>query len=114
MLYGLGWRALWALALGDLSGGAWAGMAEQLGGMAYGRDLERQADLGGLAALKKAGIAPQGMLSFFARLARQETGVPAFLSSHPATGERIDNLRRAIAAQGDYASTPLPADWLRR
>lgn len=110
MVYGLGWRAVLALALGDLSGGVWGGMADRLGGLAYGRDLERQADLGGLAALKKAGIAPQGLLSFFARLAERGDGVPAFLSSHPATAERLDNLRRAIAAEGVYPAQPLPYD----
>jgi Zn-dependent protease with chaperone function len=108
LIHGLGWRAVLALALGDLSGGVWAGMAEQLGGMAYGRDLERQADLEGLKALKRAGIAPQGMLSFFAKLAKQEGPGLALLSSHPATEERMDNLRRAIAEQGDYAARPLP------
>ncbi|MDD5365417.1 MAG: M48 family metallopeptidase [Gallionellaceae bacterium] len=111
MIHGLGWRALLALAMGDASGGIWAGMAEQLGGMAYGRDLERQADLGGLKALKRAGIAPDGLVGFFARLAQSEGAVPAFLSSHPATAERIDNLRRAIAAEGDYPAAPLPYDW---
>ncbi|TCJ15547.1 M48 family metallopeptidase, partial [Parasulfuritortus cantonensis] len=110
MLHGLGWRAVLALALGDVSGGAWAGMAEQLGGMAYGRDLERQADLGALAALRRAGIAPDGLLAFFARLAGTEGPGLAFLSSHPATAERIDNLRRAIAAQPAYAAEPLPYD----
>lgn len=110
MVYGLGWRAVLSLAMGDLSGGAWAGMAEQLGGMAYGRDLERQADLGGLKALKQAGIAPHGLLSFFAKLAKQDGNMPTFLSSHPATAERLDNLRKAIAEQGEYAAEPLPYD----
>jgi Zn-dependent protease with chaperone function len=110
MLHGLGWRALLALAMGDVSGGVWAGMAEQLGGMAYGRDLERQADLEGLKALKKAGIAPAGMVSFFAKLARQGGQVPAFLSTHPSSDERMDSLRRAIAAQGDYPAAPLAYD----
>lgn len=111
MIYGLGWRAALALALGDVSGGVWADMAAQLGGMAYGRDLERQADLGGLKALQRAGIAPNGLLSFFARLAKGEGPALAFLTSHPATGERIENLRRAIAAEGDYPAAPLPYDW---
>jgi len=108
MIYGLGWRAVLALAMGDVSGGVWAGMAEQLGGMAYGRDLERQADLEGLKALKRAGIAPQGMVSFFAKLAKREGPSLTLLSSHPATEERMADLRRAIAEQGAYSATPLP------
>lgn len=110
MIHGLGWRAVLALTLGDLSGGVWAGMAEQLGGMAYGRDLEREADLHGLQALRRAGIAPQGMVSFFAKLAEQEGPNLTLLSSHPATEERMDNLRRAIAGQGDYPAKPLAYD----
>ncbi|MDD3530608.1 MAG: M48 family metallopeptidase [Gallionellaceae bacterium] len=110
MIHGLGWRAVLALAMGDLSGGIWSGMAAQLGGMAYGRDLERQADLEGLKALRRAGIAPHGMPAFFARLAGQGGQVPAFLSSHPASGERLANLRRAIAEQGGYPAEPLPYD----
>jgi Zn-dependent protease with chaperone function len=111
MIYGLGWRAVLALAVGDVSGGVWAGMAEQLGGMAYGRDLERQADLEGLKALKRAGIAPHGMVDFFAKLAKREGPSLALLSSHPATEERMANLRRAIAEQGGYPAAPLPYDW---
>lgn len=110
MIHGLGWRAVLAVALGDLKGSAWAGMAERLVGMAYGRDLERQADLAALVALRRAGIASHGMVDFFGRLAWQGGQPPAFLSSHPATAERLDNLRRAIAAQGDYPAEPLPYD----
>lgn len=113
MLHGLGWRALLAVALGDWSGGAWAGMAQQLGALGYGRDLERQADQEGLKALRRAGIAPQGMLTFFARLAAQERGAPAWLSSHPSSAERLDSLRQAIADQGPAGGAPVAVDWAR-
>lgn len=113
MIHGLGWRAVLALALGDLSGGVWGGMAEQLGSMAFSRDLERQADQEGLKALRRAGIAPQGMVSFFAKLAAREGANLALLSSHPATEERMASLRRAIAEQGEYPAEPLPYDWKR-
>ena len=111
LIHSLGWRALLALALGDLSGGVWAGMAEHLGQLSYGRDLERQADLGGLAALRQAGIAPEGMVSFFAKLARQEGGRIELLSSHPASAERMQALQDAIDSQGSYPVSPLPYDW---
>lgn len=111
MLHSLGWRALLALALGDFSGSVWAGMAEHLGQLGYSRDLERQADMGGLAALRRAGIAPEGMASFFAKLARQEGRQVELLSSHPATEDRMQALRQAMAAQGAYAASPLPYDW---
>lgn len=111
MLHGMGWRALLAVALGDLSGGVWGGMAEQLGSLSYSRDLERQADLGGLAALRRAGIAPQGLASFFTKLAHSEGQGIELLSSHPASETRLQALRQAIAAQGSYAAQPLPYDW---
>jgi predicted Zn-dependent protease len=116
LLHGLGWRALLAVALGDLSGGVWAGMAEQLGSLSYSRDLERQADLGGLAALRRAGIAPQGMASFFAKLAQQDGAQIELLSTHPASEDRLQALQAVIRAQGSYAASPLPYDWaaLRR
>lgn len=113
LIHGLGWRAVLALALGDFSGGVWGDMAEQLGAMAYSRDLERQADLRGLAALRRAGISPHGMVSFFEKLAREEAKAPAWLSSHPAGTERMAALRAAIAEQGDYAAMPLAYDMKR-
>ncbi len=111
LIHGLGWQALLSLAIGDLSGGIWSGLAEQLGSMRYSRDLERQADLGGLSALRKAGISPQGMPRFFAKLARQDGRGMALLASHPSSEERMQALLQAIAAQGDYPTTALPYDW---
>jgi predicted Zn-dependent protease len=101
------------VALGDLSGSVWGDVAGRLGSLGYSRDLERAADLGGLAALRRVGIAPDGMLSFFAKLARREGPGIALLASHPATSERIDQLRQAIAAGGVYPAAALPYDWTR-
>jgi predicted Zn-dependent protease len=111
LLHNLGWRALLALALGDFSGGVWTGMAEHLGQLGYSRDLEHQADLGGLAALRRAGIAPEGIASFFAKLSRQGGGQIDLLSTHPASSARMQALQRAMAAQGAYTASPLPYDW---
>jgi Zn-dependent protease with chaperone function len=110
LIHGLGWRAVLALAMGDVSGGVWVGLADQLGSLRYGRDLERQADLEGLRALRRAGIGPDGMVSFFAKLADKEGPGVVWLSSHPETTERMDALRQAIAGQGAYAWKPLPYD----
>jgi predicted Zn-dependent protease len=111
MIHELGWRAVLALALGDLSGGVWGDLAGRLGGLSYGRDLERAADLGGLDALRRAGIAPDGMLDFFGKLARREGPGVALLASHPATDERIEALRRAIATRGAYPVHAPAYDW---
>ena len=111
LIHDLGWRAVLSLALGDLGGGVWAGMASRLGTLKYGRDLEREADLKALEGLRRAGIAADGLVDFFAKLARMEGMGVALLSSHPTSEERISALRSAIAAQGDYPAKPLAYDW---
>lgn len=108
---GMGLRALLALALGDLSGGALERVAANLTELRFSRDAEREADADGLRRLAAARIDPRGMIRFFERLQAQEkTAVPALLSTHPATAERLERLRReAAAARPDPA--PLPVDW---
>ncbi len=111
MIHALGWRAVLAVALGDLSGGIWGDMAQELGGLGYSRDLEREADLEGLKLLRQAGIPADGMARFFAKMAQQQGEGLVFLSSHPASDERLDALRAAIQQQGPYVSQSLGIDW---
>lgn len=67
----------------------------------FGREAEREADAFAVDALVAAGIDPSGMVSFFELLAREGgSGVPAFLSSHPAPAERVGNTRARIAELG--------------
>lgn len=112
LIHGLGWRAALSVALGDLSGGVWGHLAGQMGQLKYGRDLEREADLRGLEALRRAGIADAGMASFFAGLAATEGPMPVLLASHPSSRERESELRAASAALGAYPASPLPYDWV--
>jgi predicted Zn-dependent protease len=93
----------------SLVGGQIAAGAMNLGGglaavavlNTFGRDAERQADAFAVQALMAAGIDPSGMVSFFELLGREGgSGAPAFLSSHPAPAERIENTRTQIAALG--------------
>jgi predicted Zn-dependent protease len=114
LVHSLGLRVALALALGDISGSALGDVAARLGELKFSRDLEREADHKGLAALKQAGIAPQGMVTFFAKLARQEGGVtpPALLSTHPASEDRMARLKRMIDEQGPWPSQRLPYDWV--
>ena len=113
LVHTLGLRAALALALGDVSGSVLGDMAATLGELKFSRDLESEADQKGLAALRQAGIAPQGMVSFFDKLARQEKGAaPAdLLSTHPASEDRMKKLRGMIEEQGAWPSQPLPYDW---
>ena len=110
MLYQLG-SAVLAIFVGGLA--AQAGqLAGGLGAMAYlntfSRDAERESDQFGVDVLPRAGIHPIGLATFFETLKKESSGgrPPAFLSSHPATDERIANTRAAIAAadiRGDLA-----------
>jgi Zn-dependent protease with chaperone function len=111
MIHALGWRAVLGVALGDYSGGIWGDMARELGELSYSRDLEREADLEGLVLLRRAGLPPEGMASFYERLAKLEKAPPPLLSSHPAGMERLAALREAIESQGRYTSQSMAVDW---
>ncbi|MEM9274528.1 MAG: M48 family metallopeptidase [Cyanobacteria bacterium P01_F01_bin.143] len=63
------------------------------------RQDELEADSLGLENLKKAGYAPIGMVGFMQKLLEAGGGsTPAFLSTHPATSERIRLLEEDIDA----------------
>ena len=63
---------------------------------ANSRQDELEADRFGLDNLTDAGYAPSGMVSFMQKLLEQGSSVPTFLSTHPATEERIERLEAAI------------------
>ena len=61
------------------------------------RQDELEADRFGLENLTKAGYAPSGMLGFMQKLLEAGGGsTPTFLSTHPATSERIKLLEQSI------------------
>ncbi|AUT01796.1 peptidase [Nostoc sp. CENA543] len=63
------------------------------------RQDEFDADKRGLRTLTRAGYAPSGMVSFMQKLLRSGSSAPTFLSTHPATSDRISALQAAIARQ---------------
>ena len=100
-------QQLGVLAVGVLAGGAAAQAANVVtgvGAMAYlnqfSRDAERQADAFAVQTVPKAGYDPSGITSFFGTLIKQygDKG-DSFLSSHPATQERIQNTQAMIRAE---------------
>jgi predicted Zn-dependent protease len=100
-------QQLGVLAVGVLAGGAAAqatNLVTGIGAMAYlnqfGRDAEREADAFAVQIVPKAGYDPHGITNFFGTLI-QEYGDKgdSFLSSHPATQERIQNTQALIRAQ---------------
>ena len=63
------------------------------------RSDELEADRFGLDNLTKAGYAPSAMVSFMKKLLEKGNSVPTFISTHPATSERIKLLQEKIPAQ---------------
>ena len=61
------------------------------------REAEFDADRRGLLNITKAGFAARAMPAFMQKLTRSGGGgAPAFLSTHPATGDRINALNQSI------------------
>jgi predicted Zn-dependent protease len=94
------------IAAGVLGGSTAAGAANLGGALAgtaylnkFGRDAERESDAFAVEVMPRAGYDPIGLVTFFKTL-RSETGSggASFLSSHPATDERIEETRRLIEA----------------
>jgi predicted Zn-dependent protease len=67
----------------------------------FSREDEAQADEEGFRYLVKAGISPQGMVSFFRKLVEMEqqsggSSGPAWFSDHPLTQDRITDIQNLI------------------
>lgn len=111
-----GLRVIFGALAGDYD--ALGGWAAQLGELKFSRDAEREADRRGLERLAEARIDPAGMLRFFETLEKAEAGgkagqLPAVLSTHPATAERIAWLREAVATRSPGPVEPIAIDWRR-
>jgi predicted Zn-dependent protease len=60
------------------------------------RNDEFEADRSGLQTLGQAGYAQSAMVAFMTKLLKNSASVPTFLSSHPATADRVARLKQAI------------------
>ena len=110
MLGSLGWGALVGVTIGDISAVA-AMLAHQAGTLYFSRDMEEEADRLGLQALQRAHIRPDGMLSFFQKLdGKEKAKVPDWISSHPQTAARAQQIRSLINATPCPACLPLRSD----
>ncbi len=111
LVHAAGWRAVLSLVLGNTGGSIAGSWVENLGDLRFSRSQETDADLEGVKALVRADIDPRGMVAFFARLAKDPSHLPALLSSHPASTERMTAVRAALPK--DRAYPPLPYDYHR-
>lgn len=103
-----------SFALGDISAlnTVVAGQATKLLSLSHSRDAERDADDFGFKLLQKANINPAGLAEFFRLLEKEHAHTPgsdalAFMSTHPATNERIQTLQsQQSASTRDYPESP--------
>jgi Zn-dependent protease with chaperone function len=114
MIHSAGWAAMLTVALGDVSA-ITAILIHQAGNLNYSRKLERRADADAIAALARAGIAPTGLAQALEKLRKQQEQlgadfVPALLSSHPATADRVAEVTR-LANATSCDCGPLAIDW---
>ena len=68
----------------------------------YSRRFEREADGDAVALLAHAGRDPEALAAVLTRLEQSHGGggsLPAYLSTHPDTGERVREIRREAEAQ---------------
>ncbi len=107
----LGWSATIKILFGNSGPLSGVGqLADQLGSLTFSRDQESAADAEGLALLRRAKIDPQGMVTFFEKLSRNESGI-ALLSTHPMSADRANRLRAEIERAGAWPTEPLPIVW---
>lgn len=101
MINSLGWLVVLQATLGDASGlaGIVVQSAPFLIHQQYSQGFEEDADENGVALLQRAQVDPDGLGSFFERLLEEESHLPGalgFLSSHPATSDRIEHIESLI------------------
>jgi predicted Zn-dependent protease len=107
-----------AAVTGDLANGAFAmDGAATLATLAHHRDEELEADAGGLDLLRAAEIDPAGMITMFEKFAKLEgsgSDAASYLSTHPATRDRIQRLR-ALVEEKPATVKPIELDvhWAR-
>ncbi|HVG76574.1 MAG: M48 family metalloprotease [Candidatus Rokuibacteriota bacterium] len=79
----------------------------------YSRDQEREADQRGLVLIARAGYDPTALAAFLRTLEREEAlsgqnpDRARFLSSHPATPERVASVEAAARLQARAPGTPI-------
>lgn len=106
-----------AIAAGSPNAGAAlmgsSGYFGTIGALQYMQSQEGEADLTGAQALDRAGLSASGLVEFFEEFRAQEVFSDArrypYFRSHPLSSQRIENLRRPVAAMPNYDVPEDPA-----
>lgn len=108
MVKDLGLRGLWMLVTGDIGGGVLGQAALQLTSLTFSRGAEEQADNRGFDTLVTNRIDPRGMADFFIVMAEKAgPNPPPFLSTHPASKDREQQLRSRLDELNGQRFEPL-------
>ncbi len=109
----LGFVAVVSIVLGNQQG--LGGIMKQLGvelmTLKFGRAQETEADVTGLELLHRAKINPEGMITFFKRLAEKGEGRVEWLSTHPMSSARADRLKAQLAEMPKQHHEPFTFEW---
>ena len=109
----LGFVAVVSIVLGNPPG--LGGVMKQLGvelmTLKFGRAQETEADTTGLDLLYRAKINPEGMITFFQRLAEKDEGRVEWLSTHPMSSARADHLKARLAEMPKQKAEPFSFAW---
>ncbi|WP_395057879.1 M48 family metallopeptidase, partial [Flavobacterium sp.] len=75
--------------------------ANTLQSLSFSRKFEHQADVEGFKILTANHVNPKGMSNLFKRLQEDKSAlsIPEFLSSHPITNERINDIDKLIKSK---------------
>jgi beta-barrel assembly-enhancing protease len=81
----------------------------------YSRQFEEQADAEGMRLIRAVGIDPQGMISFFEGIQKEERSIslPAYFSTHPKPESRIRRLKTLAGEAPAAPIRPLPVYYFR-
>jgi predicted Zn-dependent protease len=92
--------ALWQATVGDFSGLLIVDpkTAVDVANLRFSRDDEREADRGALQRLDAGAVSRAGFRAFFERMRDKTDKVPAWLSNHPASAERIGAITDEVGA----------------
>lgn len=99
----IGMEVALSVALSNSSGAATqvAGISRQIIGLSYSRSQEREADLGGLDYMVKAGFDPWQMVKTMQMLeAEQKAKQIEFFSTHPSPENRVGYISQVIESRG--------------
>lgn len=86
--------------------------------IAYGRQLEMEADTLGVRYMAAAGYDPKGSLAFLKTMEQERAlnpvNIPTYLMSHPVTQERVANVELVIRTLPKNEVKPVPFDPLKK